>query len=467
MSVSVLKVILVCFSSRGHQLVFSYPEDLSTTILGFEHASLADILSPKTSLCDQKFHLKVSNVDFVGHPTLLDVEDSTDLIYSRMMHKKGKSSLTMFNVVFALDKTQRNEVDLIHEFCLLKIANALKYEQRRDGYVREQSEIILNLKEMQGKTSKEVNELILEKSSLAASLKQVFDAMNGNSTPHIIFNKSSRLSLQVDVNKLALIHNPSSSFLSLRPYHGMLLLHDPEDIIRATFLDSSDLLHTFIRSVTSTFSFEYLQTVLDCSLAQIYRFAAHLYYWGQAIIIQTVSPRNFYVIAEEADLAAISKTKEEFEASFKNLDLVILLSDLSYPRPYHTIIPSKELRNLYLDAITFLFRHKLIVQLNMYIFLFIPDLIVCKVKEDDVIGVKESFMISDPTNLTPFEAKCVSMLRDSQPNLEVRALFNRLLMYMDGKHHLAEIIFQEKLTRKEVKLAMSSYRHEIVTSLHR
>ena len=110
----VIQILLVSFSSRGHQLVYFYPEqgsdtntrqasDSKTNILGFNNEFLADILSPKSSLCDQKFHLRVHEIDFVGyelfmechdliiknarHPTLLNVDrPGTGLIYSRVNH---------------------------------------------------------------------------------------------------------------------------------------------------------------------------------------------------------------------------------------------------------------------------------------------------------------------------------------------------------------------------------------------
>jgi nitrogen permease regulator 3-like protein len=37
---------------------------------------------------------------------------------------------------------------------------------------------------------------------------------------------------------------------------------------------------------------------------------------------------------------------------------------------------------------------------------------------------------------------------------------------MNAKYHIDEIVFEENLTRKELKLVMSSYREEIVTTLH-
>ena len=74
---------------------------------------------------------------------------------------------------------------------------------------------------------------------------------------------------------------------SLRPYQGILLLFEAEEIIKTLLPDSSSLLIRFIQTVTPNTSFEQMQTILDCSLSQIYRMAAHLHFWGQARIIQS------------------------------------------------------------------------------------------------------------------------------------------------------------------------------------
>lgn len=41
------------------------------TILRFSDVILATILATKSEMCGQKFELKIDNVRFVGHPTLL------------------------------------------------------------------------------------------------------------------------------------------------------------------------------------------------------------------------------------------------------------------------------------------------------------------------------------------------------------------------------------------------------------
>ena len=45
-----------------------------------------------------------------------------------------------------------------------------------------------------------------------------------------------------------------------------------------------------------------LCTVVDCSLAQIFRIAAHLIYWRKAKIIDVISVRNIYVVSPTADM---------------------------------------------------------------------------------------------------------------------------------------------------------------------
>ena len=53
----------------------------------------------------------------------------------------------MFHVVFAMGHCDQDEIDLVYEHCLLKITSCLKYEQLRRGYVRSETELILNLRD--------------------------------------------------------------------------------------------------------------------------------------------------------------------------------------------------------------------------------------------------------------------------------------------------------------------------------
>lgn len=139
-----------------------------------------------------------------------------------------------------------------------------------------------------------LNTEILKISTLAQTIKQVYEALHGGATTnHLVINHSSRLSIQTNLEILRLLGKPVVSgtlktpMPSLRPYQGILLLFEAEEIIKTLLPDSSSLLIRFIQTVTPNTSFEQMQTILDCSLSQIYRMAAHLHFWGQARIIQS------------------------------------------------------------------------------------------------------------------------------------------------------------------------------------
>lgn len=131
---STLGIFLICYSSRGHQIVFSYPHetisiyspeqskpnpDLDASshrtkskllgtenlqedhfaygishsfkerILGFDSQTLSDLLSPKVALCDRKFELTVDQVTFVGHATLLNADrPGTGNRFARTIQKR-------------------------------------------------------------------------------------------------------------------------------------------------------------------------------------------------------------------------------------------------------------------------------------------------------------------------------------------------------------------------------------------
>ncbi|KAJ3316920.1 hypothetical protein HDV06_002624 [Boothiomyces sp. JEL0866] len=221
--------------------------------------------------------------------------------------------------------------------------------------------------------------------------------------------------------------------------------------------DSSPLLISLIQTVTPTTNFEQLQSSLNCSLSQLYKHAAHLHYWNQARIIQIISTKNFYVLSETATYDKIQDLKLEFSNRFAPLDLTSLLNRISIPRHYNSIIQNKDLRHLYLEAITFLLRHCLIVQLHMYLLLIIPETIVQKVDPSQ----SRQVIVSDPANPTLFESELINQFIKEQHNPQIKNLLTRLIPYMNGKFHLDEITFQENLTRKELKLVLGHYRDEI------
>ncbi|KAI8071414.1 nitrogen permease regulator of amino acid transport activity 3-domain-containing protein [Gongronella butleri] len=224
----------------------------------------------------------------------------------------------------------------------------------------------------------------------------------------------------------------------LSPYNTLLLLEDPEEILKNMPLDASPTLVQLIQILTPTQTLQELHLILDCSLAQIYRLAAHLIFWQKAKLIHPIHPRNVYVLSPRANFKDLSTIEQDFNIHNPNLNLRHFLSQLSYGKPLHRITPAKEYRNMYLEAITFLVRRNWVQQLHMYLTLMVP---------------------------WPSEEEGIKWAHDKAPK-EVADLFIRLVPYMDGKHHIDEIMYREAVSRKQLALVLKYYRQHIVTMYH-
>jgi hypothetical protein len=327
-------------------------------------------------------------------------------------------------------------------------------------------------------------ESILYQSSLARDLATIYDALTNNKIAHIIINNSVDLSLQIppslpspdDNGEIILTDeqmlNNDDSFPTLRPYHALLLLEDPEEILKSFPRDPSPTLVELIQVVTPMQCFEELQSILDCSLSHIYKLAAHLVYWRKAKIINVISIRNVYVISPNADLNKLQELCQDFENHFPGTDLLSIFSELSIPRPFSSIIPSKDQRTLYLEIITYLLRHDLVTQLHMYIYLCISQDIKKRTVYSQSLSENDEFSSSDNSSIIPnpsetsdIENEWIKMLAATQSPAE-SALFLRLVPYFTGKYHVEEIIFRENLTRKDLKTILSKFRNELITILH-
>ncbi|KAI9106241.1 nitrogen permease regulator of amino acid transport activity 3-domain-containing protein [Phlyctochytrium arcticum] len=392
--------------------------------------------------------------------------------------------LSMFNVVFALQPDaaggrQQSQVDRMYEHVLRKITAALKYEQLKRGYIRREAELILAIKDESlvkargdRMSPQDLNNHILASSSLARTLADVYTTVHYNLVGHIVVNSSVDLTLQIpDSLTRPLMLEPEPPLVQnekewmngeeegtwsiLRPYHALLLLNDPEEILKVLPLDPSPLLVELIQIVTPTQCFEELQTTLDCPLSQLYKLAAHLVHWQKAKIIDVISIRNVYVVSQSAQLDLLPRLTADFESRFPTLDLAGILAELSVPKPYSTCIPEKELRTLYLEVLTYLLRYDLVVQLHMYIYLMIPE---------HICNNPPALFIPDPACPTDQERAWINALAAEQPTA-IAVLFLRLAPYFSGKYHVEEIVFRENLTKKDLRTVLNRLREVVVTAL--
>ncbi|KAI8846596.1 nitrogen permease regulator of amino acid transport activity 3-domain-containing protein [Chytridium lagenaria] len=486
-------VILVCYSSRGHQLVFSYPakgidgdavnvealqkdhglkypsldsfavtddvkDDTRTqaeTILGFEPHSLSDILSPKVALCDSKFLLTVDDVSFVGHPTLLNADrpgtghrfcthdsketspmtDGGDFQTLGISGSSSSQQLTMFNLVFAIRKTQNEghhqEVDAIYDNVLAKVTAGLKYEQLKRGYIRKK--LKSSCQYVVGVSS--TMHKIMGESSLARLLVHTFYCVRQRLTSHIVMNSSIDYHFKslrgISKNPFAGYHvstDDETNGIELRPNNALLLLFDPEEVLKLILpLDASPLLSELIEIVTRR------------------RVAAHLVYWKIAKVIDVISPRNVYVVSKNLNPVTLRSLDADFRVRIPNLEFFEILSSLSLPRPYSSIFPSKTPKPSTWKPSPISSAMISSKQLRMVIYLVIPSHIrKLDGSADDDNG---TLIMRDGMVLPDHHQDWMNGIALTQPPA-ISRLFLRLVSYFNGRYHTEEIIFRESISRR-------------------
>jgi hypothetical protein len=177
---------------------------------------------------------------------------------------------------------------------------------------------------------------------------------------------------------------------------------------------------------------------------------------------------------------SIASLEADFRSHIPNLSLPVLLSKLSHAQQYHLVYHVKELKNQYLEAITYLIRKDLVVQLHMYLVLLVPSekKIGNETPQSQYDGgggggensQAEATMSSSPNNnntaMNEPEWNRLKRLTYERAPKEVAVLFERLRPYMNGQHHIEEIIYREGISRKQLGLVLKYYRDKIVTVYH-
>ncbi|KAG0094016.1 Nitrogen permease regulator 3 [Podila epicladia] len=195
------------------------------------------------------------------------------------------------------------------------------------------------------------------------------------------------------------------NFPVLFPYHTLLLLEDPEEILKDIPLDANPTLVKLVQILVPYQCLDELQYILDCSMAQIYRLASHLIYWRKAKLIDQIRISNVYVVAPQAGIS--ESLVAEFSQHFPTLSLPTVLHELSTPKAYKAHIPGagkdKEVQTLYLEMLTYLLRKDLVVQLHTYILILVPEYIKigCSIETYEHMMSEENSGALTPTLESP------------------------------------------------------------------
>ncbi|KAK8019721.1 hypothetical protein PG990_004859 [Apiospora arundinis] len=272
--------------------------------------------------------------------------------------EEKKSGMTMFNLVFMLDpkKHEAKElVDTLYFHIIKKINKAYKYAQQRSDFVWKESKKILALKEKGREEKTRMSVLwrnILESSSLAASMQDIYEAVTANriaalqlETPEGTVTHSVQIPMPFYLSDLpstdAIDDAAAERFKGLwittantfgdvfetghddpsflDKTFALLLLQDEKKIIAELQADPDDTtaaMIEFVRLSKPTTSFHAIGAGTMLSPAQVRRYAQHFIFWRRAIAIPPLHARDVYILSPNCDTMGLPQASQAWARAF-------------------------------------------------------------------------------------------------------------------------------------------------------
>ena len=162
----------------------------------------------------------------------------------------------------------------------------------------------------------------------------------------------------------------------LDAHFGLILLVDRKTLIDEIGSMESTFAATlvqYLRVSTPTRSFLQVSHSSQISLADIQVCASHLIFWRKARAIPPLHKRDTYIVSPNADMRNLVGASSAFSKAFPTLPpLSQVLSMLSTPRPYSSIIPSKDHKDVYMKVLAWLMKGGWVTQLRSFAWVRVP-----------------------------------------------------------------------------------------------
>ncbi|XP_019721871.1 GATOR1 complex protein NPRL3 [Hippocampus comes] len=487
---SPISVILVSSGSRGNKLLFRYPfqrtaecasshaakqrnryaqnttaevedhdgdsrESSSLTdeqlVAGFSDSILATILATKSDMCGKKFELKIDDVRFVGHPTLLQhppiIQVGQQFTSSALCWPFVSTSMTFFFCFVFLTTILAANADPSVISCMQnlsrRIAIALQHEERRCQYLTREAKLMLAVQD-EITTVTEMSpqspfRQILPKCKLAKDLKEAYDSLCTTGVVRLHINNWLEVSfcLPHKIHRIGGNYIPPEalerSLKAIRPYHALLLLESEKALLGQLPVDCSPAMMRLIKTCSAVKNLQQLAQDTDLALLQICQIAAHLVYWGKAIIIYPLCENNVYMLSPHANIYLFSPQAEQFAQQFPGHDLPSTLAKFSLPvslAEFRNPLEAPAQEAQLIQMVVWMLQRRLLIQLHTFVCLMVPPAEDEPAYRDDALK------------------PC------------------RLLHYFRGHHHLEEIMYNENMRRSQLKTLLDKFRSVLVVTNH-
>uniref|UniRef100_A0A336LA23 GATOR complex protein NPRL3 n=1 Tax=Culicoides sonorensis TaxID=179676 RepID=A0A336LA23_CULSO len=332
---------------------------------GLNDEVLSTLFAVKSELCNRKFELKINDLRFVGYPTLI------------------QSSKYMINIVFALYAQASYSIVKCYYELSKRLGSALTFEEKRCEYLSKEMALMLKIHdtvEQEKHLSKDSCAFtrIIDESSLAQCLRDVHLELCNSGLLNITINQSLTLCFCLP-QKAHQFHKPGSMvepeaidkcLNSLKPYHGMLLLVDPIDLLDCIPPCGARILLQLIEVYNPLKSLQNMASDAEMLIEHVYTLVGHLVYWAKAIVIYPLCESNVYVTTPDAPLHTNSVLVDKFAAKFPGMSLFEVISDFSLPTSIGHLTtplqhPSRQGRLA--EMVLWMLKHHLLMQLHTYV----------------------------------------------------------------------------------------------------
>lgn len=446
----------------------------------------------------------------------------------------NKNSMSMFHLVFVMNppEIERNyRIDEMFFNIISKLSLVLRYEQLKHEYVWNQVKYISKLKEA-WRTQPGLqlqSDYLISKSSLCKLMADCYDAVSTSRIANLSVNNKMRsfqipiktefyslpeltvpfipgsyLSSTVDllgstglisVGETTRYRTSNSTTMHMNGYldakldndddlgdeeaksnaddviyFALLLLDDPEAIIKDIKAELHTTLASFVRMIKPTESLVKITNKLkqtsgnlSLDITQVKSFALHLIYWRRARVIPPLNPRSIYIVSPMAPITTnfhrdIIKFKLEF-ATVPSLPLFLkLLSTRSKkPRQFASIIPSRDHKDIYLSSLAWLIRFGYVTQLHLYIWLKVPRKVKMKVEED-----LENELGRAPKRKREFQEKAATSKVTSQVDNSSKQVDNSTQSGNSAKRPLISESFHQEIDNLQKRFEIASMAPNIV-----
>lgn len=325
------------------------------------------------------------------------------------------SNMTMFNLVFILNPSKHEAKDLIETMysnIIRKVNKAYNYVQQRSDFVWKESKKILQLKDKAREDKRKMSLLwdeILQTSSLAASMQDLYDAVSRNKIAALQLDTSEgsithsvQVPIQFHITDLppqdrqedsrglwiTTVNSFAGDDTVEEPHYldknfALLLKDDDKKIIAELSADPDETtisMIEFVRHSKPTISFHQVaqQTNNILTLGQVRKYAQHFILWRRAIAVPPLHARDVYILSPNADMKTLPRASAAWARQFPFAPgLPNFLQELCQaPRPYKWFCPSKSFRPNYLVMLAWLLRGGWVTQLCTFAYVIVwPEIL--------------------------------------------------------------------------------------------